>query len=112
MRSKLRFGDKQIASASGVQQGDPARPVSFAMALWMALKAFPQAGTSDVLDLWYADDGCLIGDEAAVLDAFRRLSDPLAAIGMTVNATKCRLWRNGTRNVASDPGVPSQIIEL
>ena len=47
-----------------------------------------------------------------MLDAFGRLSDPLAAIWLTVNATKCRLWCNGTRDVASDPGVPLQIIEL
>ena len=47
-----------------------------------------------------------------MLCSFRRLSAPLAAIGLAINATKCQLWRNGAHQAAGDPGVPSQFVEL
>lgn len=46
-----------------------------------------------LLDLWYADDGCLLGEESEVLRAYASLLVPLAAIGLAINPAKCQLWR-------------------
>ena len=93
--SILRFGEHSLLSCSGVQQGDPAGPALFAMALSEALRDCRNNFGEEVLDLWYADDGILLGNHTAVLDAFNSLYKPLETIGLIVNNTKCKLWNQG-----------------
>jgi len=46
-----------------------------------------------VLDLWYTDDGCFVGKADLVVKAYNLLLSPLSAIGLSVNASKCVMWR-------------------
>lgn len=64
----------------------------FAIALGAALRIARRSFHAGVLDLWYADDGTLIGPAKPVADAIRILEKPLSEIGLCVNRTKCKLW--------------------
>ena len=45
--------------------------------------------------VWYLDDGLLIGDPAQVCRAFDSLVSGFRAIGLAVNPSKCELWGPG-----------------
>ena len=89
--SNLRFGQYVISSSSGVQQGDPAGPVLFSMALDSCLATARQTFSRDVLDLWYTDDGILLGVREEVIKTFDLLSEPLHFADLTINEEKCLL---------------------
>ena len=90
--SLLRFGKHVLLSSSGVQQGDPSGPLLFAMALSNALQAVRSLFPVGVTDLWYADDGCLLGIESDICAPFTMLTGPLSEIGLSINLRKCKLW--------------------
>ena len=86
--SRLRYGSYIIDSKSGVQQGDPAGPALFAMALSFALQRARTSFAPDLLDLWYADDGVLVGSATEVTQGFTHLIEPLTSIGLEINKDK------------------------
>src|SRR6202012_504455 len=88
--TSLLFGDSEVASSSGVQQGDPLGPLFFALALAGARRA---SGEPPELELegWYLDDGVLGAPAAAVRSAFDALASRLAAVGLVVNPRKCEV---------------------
>lgn len=45
-----------------------------------------------MLDLWYVDDGIIIGPTNEVLATFALVRSSLESIGLAVNTNKCRLW--------------------
>ena len=67
----LFFGTCLLLSAAGVQQGDPLGPLLFSLVLHpLALKIqkeFPNL----LLNVWYLDDGCIVGDIADVHAVFQ-----------------------------------------
>ena len=91
--TQLRFGNFSLISSSGVQQGDPAGPLLFAMTLGAALSTARQEFSNGVADLWYADDGYLVGPEEHICTALNTLEPHLAFIGLSINQKKCSLWR-------------------
>jgi hypothetical protein len=101
-KSRLWFGNFIVDSCSGVQQGDPAGPALFALALSHALQVAREGIEPSVLDLWYADDGCLVGKEGPVVRAYKALLAPLASIGLEVNPAKCLMWRQ-LADAGADP---------
>ena len=96
--SLLHFGCLNVTSSCGVQQGDPAGPVLFAMALGAALRIARRSFSAGVLDFWYADDGTLVGPAKLVADAFRILEKSLSENGLCVNRTMCKLWIQEVRS--------------
>lgn len=94
LASRLRYGDHIINSCSGVQQGDPVGPVLFAIAIAPVLQTARLNFPNEVIDLWYADDGCLLGRAADLLTAYRTLEPLFAAINLSINSNKCALWHN------------------
>ena len=80
-----------------MQQGDPAGPALFAMALSAAVAPIRSEFANTVMDLWYADDGCLIGLYRDVSNAFKILEPTLLSIGLSINHTKCGLCRMETQ---------------
>lgn len=92
--STLRFGITTLNSSTGVQQGDPAGPVLFALALSTVLNRLRTEFPNDVFDIWYADDGYIVGKRELVECAFNILIEPLKAIGLQINFGKCALWSN------------------
>jgi hypothetical protein len=62
-----------------------------------------------LLDLWYADDGYLVGNEADVVRAFAALQAPLASVGLTINPSKCQLWTQSACPSSSTLAVPASV---
>lgn len=57
----LFFGDYRIKSEVGVQQGDPSGPLIFSAAIHPIIEALKSE-----LNIWFMDDGTLIGDMETV----------------------------------------------
>ncbi len=88
----LHLGEDTIHSCSGVQQGDPLGPLGFALTLQPLLERL-QADVSGLrLNVWYLDDGTLMGspeDLAAALHTAEREGPPL---GLHLNRSKSLLY--------------------
>ena len=83
--STLRWGNRHITSAEGVQQGDPLGPLLFCLVLHQhglhldsAFKAI------------YVDDVTLGGDLQDLLHNIQVIRDA-DALGLTLNASKCEI---------------------
>lgn len=85
--SSLLFDDTDIASACGVQQGDPLGPYLFSLAIAPVIAELEGLGLE--ANLWYLDDGVLAGPAERVHAAFSLLQDRFAALGLTVKIPKC-----------------------
>jgi len=82
--SHLFFGDFLIASACGVQQGDPLGPLLFCLVtreLTSSLKS--------PLNAWFLDDGTLIGSVDSVLQDLTIVRESGIDLGLELNPEKC-----------------------
>ena len=88
--SCLTFGDNLIPSAEGVQQGDPLGPLLFSLVLSGATEEIASR-TKLQTQLWYLDDGVIIGEPQEV----RKALDVLAEVGtqweLFLNLSKCEI---------------------
>jgi hypothetical protein len=87
--SWLLFGDRQLSSAQGVQQGDPLGPAFFSLALADLWKRVPQEDR-DALDItaFFLDDGFLSGPPAALDRIVKFFEDHGPPIGIHLNKKK------------------------
>ena len=88
--SYLVFGEHCVASAQGVQQGDPLGPLLFCMAIMNMSNNLQSA-----VNLWYLDDGLLAGTPDAVQKDLSYIVRTASEIGLSVNITKCEILCNG-----------------
>ena len=80
-----------MLSSQGTQQGDPLGPAFFALAIHPILES--TAGTPGIdWDVFYLDDGVLVGEADALLQTLELLTDQFEKVGLKVNTTKCKLW--------------------
>ena len=83
-----------LTSETGVQQGDPLGPLSFALVLPKALAAID--ADNDCLHLIlqtsYLDDGVLSGPRSDVRRALSLIKDPGLSLGIIINVAKCKLF--------------------
>ncbi|CAE7257961.1 unnamed protein product [Symbiodinium microadriaticum] len=93
----LYFGATRLASAAGVQQGDPLGPLLFAAAL-QPLAQELRRGPLD-LAFFYLDDGVLAGDIAAVGAALAYVQQKAAQLGLHLNLAKCEAVVVGTASL-------------
>ena len=87
--SWLFCGLDRIASASGVQQGDPLGPLVFSLGIQSTLEELAE---KVLWQGWYLDDGVIVGSLAQLGEAMRMLRGDFASRGLEVNAAKCELW--------------------
>ena len=78
-----------ISSQQGVQQGDPLGLLMYSLAWQSVVDKMPKGL---LLNLWYLDDGHLVGPQAVLEEALNILHTEGAKIGITLNADKCVLW--------------------
>ena len=77
---------------AGVQQGDPLGPLLFSLVLQpLAEKIKREFPTLD-LNVWYLDDGCIIGDKDDVFKVFELLREEGPALGLHLNVKKNEIW--------------------
>ncbi|MBM4023654.1 MAG: hypothetical protein FJ284_15705, partial [Planctomycetes bacterium] len=91
--SYLLLGSRRLASACGVQQGDPLGPPLFALALREAIdlaRAAALAEYPDGLDVvvFYLDDANVAGDAQAVAAFCRHFQEHAAAFGLSLSLDK------------------------
>ena len=93
--SALFCGDVVIMSRAGTQQGDPLGMLYFALVLHpLLLRARELDGLSKdgPLQVWYADDGNIVGKVADVALILKFLIDEGPAYGFSVHPTKTKAW--------------------
>jgi hypothetical protein len=97
------FCNKEILlSTQGTQQGDPLGPAFFALAIHQVLESL-QGAEGVNWEVWYLDDGVLVGDADALLQALKVLAEKFGTLGLKVNLSKCKLWSPQGLLVAESP---------
>lgn len=84
--SKLLFGDHEIDSCEGVQQGDPLAPFLFCL----VIKEVTEALSSE-LNIWFLDDGTLAGTTESLLEDISKIKDMGESLGLSLNPSKCEI---------------------
>ena len=88
--SGLTFGNDFITSAEGVQQGDPLGPLLFSLVLAEVTEEI--ASNSNLrTQLWYLDDGVLVGEPKEVRKALDVLDEIGPKWGLFLNLSKCEV---------------------
>lgn len=99
----------RLSSAQGVQQGSPLGPLFFNVAIQDILKACP--GALD-WNIWYMDDGTLVGPATALEQALNFLPGALHVIGLEMNMKKCTLWGPLVDHLADHAGNQSPLSQV
>ena len=92
--SILNYDGHEIISSCGVQQGDPLGPLLFAFGL-SKLTSQINEHCKLLMNIWYCDDGVLVGEIDEVQKALSLVTVEGKKIGLHVNLNKCELhWPN------------------
>ena len=75
-----------------MQQGDPLGPLLFSLVLQTLTQKIKEACPNLALNVWFLDDGTLIGRTDDVLRAVQIISEDGPRLGMQINPPKCELW--------------------
>ena len=88
--SALTYRDHTLLSDEGVQQGDPLGPLFFSLvSLELAKEIYHQADLD--LQLWYLDDGILIGRAEDVRNSLDTIARVGPRWGLYLNMSKCEI---------------------
>ena len=82
----IYFGTAKVESSTSLQQGDPAGPAVFSLAIDAVIRESTAAFNS-----WYLDDGAIGGDAHSVCCDLQRIIPALSKIGLDVNGAKCEI---------------------
>jgi hypothetical protein len=87
--SNLFLQGSPIKSEQGVQQGDPLGPLFFCLVWQRIVEQMPDLLS---LNIWYLDDGHLVGSPRDLRAAAEIIAREGAKIGVHINPSKCRVW--------------------
>ena len=88
----LLLGNDSIRSCCGVQQGDPLGPLGFALTLHPLVKTLEAEVSNLGLNVWYLDDGTLMGPPDALATALHIIEKDGPPIGLHLNRGKSLLF--------------------
>jgi len=91
--TKLSFGDFEILSQRGCQQGDPCGPAAFCLSIHEMVNMLESE-----LNIWYLDDGTLGGPPDVVLSDLQKIIEFSSRLGLSLNFSKCEVMILGTEN--------------
>ena len=87
--SLLFIDGEPITSEQGVQQGDPLGPLLYSLAWQRVVRKLPP---ELAINLWYLDDGHLIGPPDILRKALDIIKNEGQLMGIRLNSAKCCLW--------------------
>jgi hypothetical protein len=90
IESLLFFGNNTMLSKEGVQQGDPLSPYFFSLVLHSLLLRL--AKIPGHFQVWYLDDGVLIGDQQSLILAIQAIELVGPSLGLTLNCSKSEIY--------------------
>ena len=88
-------------SQKGVHQGDACGPLGFALGLQMALDKCEALSQQLAWNVWYLDDGTVVGKATEVYTYLNGLEKELSAVGLRLNPAKCKLWGPGVQTAST-----------
>jgi len=88
----LWYKDAILESFMGVQQGDPLGPILFALILQPMLLRLQAECPKLLANMWYLDDGTLIGTYEDLNKALLIIQEESAVLGLVLNLGKCEIW--------------------
>ena len=101
----LFVGESILSSQMGTHQGCPLGPLGFALAIHDLIERITKEGGL-MWNIWYLDDGALLGSTDRVVACFNELINGFNALGATVNMAKCEVIGPGGEEFASHfPGI-------
>ena len=107
---ELRFGPHRILSTTGVQQGDPLGPLLFSLVLRDFLSNSP-IPDGLYFQLWYLDDGILVGTPTALSSFLDGLQLRGPSYGLHPNLSKCEVfWPSGDQSFADFPPAVKRVV--
>ncbi|GJV99491.1 putative reverse transcriptase domain-containing protein [Tanacetum coccineum] len=89
--ARLYVGDGHIWSTTGVQQGDPLRPLPFALVLHPLVHRIRDC-CQLLFHAWYLDDGTIIGDTKEVAKAIDIIRAEGPRLGLELNIKKTEVF--------------------
>ena len=88
----LMYGPYRLASREGAQQGDPAAMLLFSLVIQPILRALSLECPELMLNIFYADDGTLIGTPEAVARALAIIEREGPAVGYFIQPAKSKIY--------------------
>ena len=91
-KSSLFTGQDVVYSFTGVQQGDPLGPLLYSIVLQALVTKIKLAFPELIANLWFLDDGLIIGTPADLCSVLHLIGRDGQADGLHLNLNKCSLW--------------------
>jgi hypothetical protein len=103
--SPIYCGKNILYAESGVPQGCPLAPVAFSLAIQPIVRTISRT-MGLIWNVWYLDDGLLVGDPQKLGEALAYLERELRKRGLALNRKKCALWGPAASLVPHSADIP------